>query len=325
MKSKVLISICSAWVVFLFCGLAESKEVAALKWATGSIGGVWFVEGAGMARIISKMYPEIKIDILPGGGVVSPVQVGKNQADLGMVLTSDLGKVLKGEYPFKEAFPNIRVILGGFAQSLIHFAIAPDTNIQTIEQIIKDKYPLKLNIQTPRQIGSSIAIEIFKYYNVSLENIKNWGGMIYPAEAGQAVQLWQDRKIDAMIQFQAVNAAIFTEAKVSRAMRFLPMSEPLIKHMEKATNCNRTVIPGGSYDGMVKQDVPTIQAGMIIIANTNTQEEVVYKITRALSENMKQVRAVHPAMFDFDPKTTLNYPPLHPGAERYFKEIGLKK
>jgi TRAP transporter TAXI family solute receptor len=111
-------------------------------------------------------------------------------------------------------------------------------------------------------------------------------------------------------------------------MRILPMDDDLIKFMEGA-GLSRGVIPRGSYKDVVNndQDIPTIAMANTIVANAKVPSDVVHDFVKVLVGNVDAIRKVHPAFKDFDPKDAVKLAnvPLHPGAERAYREAGLLK
>ena len=85
------------------------------------------------------------------------------------------------------------------------------------------------------------------------------------------------------------------------------------------------VHPAGSYPGQDK-DVNTISQPNFLAVNDNVDEEHVYRLTKSIYENLSFLQAIHPATKEMAiEKAIAGLPvPLHPGAKRYYKEIGLK-
>jgi uncharacterized protein len=83
-------------------------------------------------------------------------------------------------------------------------------------------------------------------------------------------------------------------------------------------------IAAGTYPGQ-NEDVITIGQPNFLAVNADVDEEAVYKITKAIFENLPFLQAIHPATNEMSLETALNgLPmPLHPGALRYFEEAGL--
>ena len=83
-------------------------------------------------------------------------------------------------------------------------------------------------------------------------------------------------------------------------------------------------IPAETYPGQT-EDVTTIGQPNFLAVNEDVSEDAVYKITKAIYENLPFLQAIHPATNEMSLDTALNgLPmPLHPGALRYFEEAGL--
>jgi TRAP transporter TAXI family solute receptor len=85
-------------------------------------------------------------------------------------------------------------------------------------------------------------------------------------------------------------------------------------------------IPRGTYK-TTKSDVTTWGVKATFVTSSDTPDNVVYEVTRAVFENIDDFRKLHPAFANLDPKKMVsdaNSAPIHPGAMRYFKEKGLK-
>jgi TRAP transporter TAXI family solute receptor len=84
-------------------------------------------------------------------------------------------------------------------------------------------------------------------------------------------------------------------------------------------------IPGGMYRGN-DEDVQTFGVGATFVTSADVPEEVVYEVVKAVFDNIDQFKGLHPAFANLDPAQMANdglSAPLHPGAERYFREAGL--
>ncbi|MGH6912728.1 MAG: TAXI family TRAP transporter solute-binding subunit, partial [Geminicoccales bacterium] len=87
----------------------------------------------------------------------------------------------------------------------------------------------------------------------------------------------------------------------------------------------KATIPGGMYRGTDK-DVQTFGVGATLVASADVPEEVVYTLVKAVFQNLDSFKSLHPALKVLEAKTMATKglsAPLHPGAEKYFKEAGL--
>jgi TRAP transporter TAXI family solute receptor len=84
------------------------------------------------------------------------------------------------------------------------------------------------------------------------------------------------------------------------------------------------VIPAATYPGQ-DRDIKTVAKSNLLVARTDVDDEVVYQVTKAMFENLDFLRNIHDAMYEtsLDRALTGVPIPLHPGALRYYKEVGL--
>jgi hypothetical protein len=86
-------------------------------------------------------------------------------------------------------------------------------------------------------------------------------------------------------------------------------------------------IPGGMYRGN-DEDANTFGVGATLVSSTNTPDEVVYTVVKAVFENFDDFKKLHPAFENLKKEEMIKdglSAPLHPGAEKYYKEAGLLK
>ena len=106
------------------------------------------------------------------------------------------------------------------------------------------------------------------------------------------------------------------------------MDEDLLKYLG-GFGLVRAVVPKGSYKDVVNNDVdiPTAAMANTIVTSEKVPAEVIYDFTKILLTNLDAVRKIHPAFGEFDPKDAVKLAnvPLHPGAERAYREAGLIK
>jgi TRAP transporter TAXI family solute receptor len=86
------------------------------------------------------------------------------------------------------------------------------------------------------------------------------------------------------------------------------------------------MIPAGTYDGQ-SADVPTVAITNILVSHDKVSDEVAYQMTKLLFDNLERLGNAHAAAKDIKLETAAqNLPiPLHPGAERYYREVGVLK
>ena len=140
----------------------------------------------------------------------------------------------------------------------------------------------------------------------------------------ESVELMKNRQLDATLQSAGLGVASLKDLATSTPITVIPVPAELVDKIGGAYH--GATVPGGTYTGQ-DADVATAAVTNILVTHSDVPEETVYQMTKSLFENLDSVKAAHAAAKDIDPaKATENLPiPLHPGAERYYREAGILK
>jgi len=320
-----------ATVVVLIMAMMAAPVYAAkarLTWTAGGTGGGWFVMAGGLSKIIQEKNSDIQVNVIPGGGTKNQPVVGTNKAELGWALPPFVVLAIKGLDLYKgKAYPDITVLGGGFSQNFIHILAAQDTGVKTLQQFRDYPKPIKVN---PGKVGVSGEFTYRKmleeYFKTSYDGIKKKGGkVIHTGYTGIATNL-KDRHIDFACINIAPPAAIVQEAALGRKLNILAWPDDLLQLMKTKYGYGIGVITKQMYPDILPEDIPSATMGTVLIAHKSLDPDVAYKIVKTISENRDRLPSIHKSL-GFDPKTGWkDLPgPLHPGAERYYKEMGYMK
>jgi len=141
----------------------------------------------------------------------------------------------------------------------------------------------------------------------------------------QASAMCQGR-IDVMIYTVGHPSAAAREATEDCDSRLVEVQGPEIEQLLAQNSYYRWAkIPGAIYRGNIKS-ISTFGVNATLFTSTALSEETAYSLVKSLLENLAQFRTMHPAFTRLDPELMVKGPfaaPLHKGAIRYFKEIGL--
>lgn len=336
MKGRVL-WVLAVVLLSLLGGVAIAQELkpVTLTWVAGGVGGGWYTQAGALASLINQKEPKITIKVVPGGGVVNPMRVSSGEADLGWGITFVDKMAYQGLQPlYKEPCPKVRAIGGYFGYYHIHFVAAAEKGIKTVKELVdmvKAGKPVRIAVPMKGTSDLPIVEKIFAFYGITLEDIKKAGGEYFHAVYADMVSNYKDRHVDFVITHLSLPAAAVTEMFVSRDSVLLAVSEECIDAISKELGTvpretGLCVIPAGTYKGQDK-DVPAVATAGELLVRADVPDEVVYAITKILCENIGEVHAAHPANKTFDPKVGWKNiaVPLHPGAEKYYKEKGYMK
>lgn len=337
MKKTLIALILVAGLILALGGTASAGELkpTTMTWVAGGVGGGWYVQAGGIARLITEKESKIVIKVVPGGGVVNPVRVSRHKDDLGWGITFVDKMAFTGMKPiYKKANPDVRSLGGIFGIYHIHFLAAKSTGLKTVAELakmIKDGKAVK--VAAPMKGTSDLPLiqNILGFYGVSLKDIEKAGGKVFQAVYADMVNLYKDKHVDYVFTHLGLPGAAVTEMSVSRDSSILAVSDEAIDAMNKklgtlSRDSGRHVIPEGTYKGMA-DGVPTVATAGELLVNKDVDETVAYTIIKIIAENIDELHKINPANKNFKPETGwANVAvPLHPGAEKFYKEAGFKK
>ena len=316
-----------AALVMLMVVPAQAQK-ARLTWTAGGTGGGWFVMAAGLAKIVQEQAPDIQINVIPGGGTKNQPVVGTNKAEIGWALPPFVVSAVKGEDPYKTKYPDIMTLGGSFSDNYLHVIAAEDTGVMDMQQLRDYAKPMRVS---PGKIGVSGEFTFRKiltdYFKSSYDDIKSKGGKVIFTGYTEIATNLKDRHIDFACINIAPPAAIIQEAALGRKLRILPWSDDLLKLFKENYGFGIGKLTKEMYPGLLEADIPTAVMGSAIIVHKSLDPEVAYQIIKVICENKDRLPAIHKSMAVFDPATAWqDMPaPLHPGAVRYYKEMGYMK
>jgi len=174
----------------------------------------------------------------------------------------------------------------------------------------------------PSGAGFKYFIEpILKAHNLTYDDFT-------PLNATQtaAVDMLADGSAAAAFLGGAVPTASITQACAGKDIHFIPFA-PSAKEklIEDYPFFSAKSIPAGVYRGQTEEYAGMNVGSMHLITSANVPDNVVYSFTKMLYENRAKVVEQHPAGKAINPKNIIRDTgtPFHPGAIRYFKEIGI--
>jgi TRAP transporter TAXI family solute receptor len=295
-------------------------QTTKLIFSSGPSGGSWIPLAAATAEVVRSAYPEVAIDVEPGGTLVNMEKIMQDKAHLGWTMSTAMAeaRARKGRWSEKPV-DKIRYVASYFP-NVWQMATPADSGIRTVADL-KGKA-----VALPTRAAASLDygwLPLLQAYGLSMDQLgtKSYGSISENAE------LLKNRQAAAMGWLTAAPASFMLDLVSSQKIRLIPVSEEAIKQVIAMNpGFSRYVIPKGTYTG-IDEDVVTIQASTSLIVGASVSSDVVYKITKGVVENNAKFASVSSAMKSVTPADMArNYGiPLHPGAERYYREAGLLK
>lgn len=290
---------------------------------TGSITGVYYNAGSAVAKMFNQKRQEYgawMINQSTAGSIenIGNVIGGENQ--FGIAQANFLHQAWNGtglwkDMPQKE----LRAVLGLYTEDLTLIA-AEDANITTPNDL-KGK---RLNIGAPGSSDHETSGEILEM--LGIDPVKDLEVVKEPTYL--ASEKIQSNDIDAY--FYTVghpNLSVLEAISGERKVRIVPFEREFIdKVADLRPYLSSTEIDVEFYERLDnKSSVPTVGIKSILFTSKSVDEETVYRVVKAVMDNLDLFKRQHPAFVKLTKENMTHgvIVPLHPGAERYFREAGI--
>ncbi len=318
MKGRFLSAV--AVLLMLACGSAQAEERLTL--VSGPVGGDWYSLGGTIGELVKRNIPGVQVTVTTGGGIGNGPQVERGKAQLGLSQAMLYSAMRSKAEPYEKLPSAENVSAIGYVGSVLqaYFLVKDEYPLQSIEQMIKEKKPVRMVLTTKAATPELAVRRLLAEYGVTYKDIESWGGKISFVGFAEAESLISDGHCD--IYAGPVLGAILQMITTNK-MRFLPWKEDVIDTVSRKFAYDKQILKAGRYN-FVSQDTPVMAEANVLLVRKDLAEDTVYNITRVICENADAIRSVGGAYTNFDPslmpKTVGG--PLHPGAEKYFREKG---
>ncbi len=301
-----------------------------LKIGSNRLGTSFYVQGATVADVVTKNNSlGIEVEAMPIAGGVGNVTLVEQEKTLDFALTMNNNAMwaMNAICGFKEKTTNIRALLGGLDRYYIGVMVRSDLGISSLAELAEKMPKIRLYTQAKGSTAEMIAIQILEACGLNYEAIEKAGGSVQFTDTDAIINAFKDGYCDMFVLNVNKGHPVITEIALTGKLAFIPFSESELKFLNEKYGFIPTVLPAGTFNGQ-DADVPTGGSTTMIIAPQSMNDETAYAITKAVVENKESLIKGHKAFMDFDPATAadrdfIGTVPLHPGAEKYFKEIGL--
>ncbi len=321
--NKRLVFIALVFVATAFAGPsaghADTRKFLTL--ASGSPGGVYYPLGGGMAVVIEKTVPELRCASESTGASVENCRlVGGGHSDMGMVMGSVAYKAATGQAPF-EAKLDIT--------ALFQMYPAPEHIVTTTKSGIRSVADLKgkkVSIDVPGSGCALMATAILEEAGFDLKKDLTVANL----SQSESVQALKDGVVDAVFFNFAYPGAAVMDLAATRDIVLIPLEKALADRLvKKYPYYVQITIPRGTYP-KVDSDVLCLGDSNLLIAHAKMPADIAYKVVKAIFSNVGEGKFalvnIHPIAAQLTPAHAVNSPlPLHPGAQKYFREVGALK
>jgi TRAP transporter TAXI family solute receptor len=290
---------------------------------TGGVTGVYYPAGGAICRLVNKDRGEhgIRCSVESTGGSVYNVNtIRAGELDMGIVQSDVQYNALKGEgQEFEGAgpFEELRAVFSMHPEPFTVVARA-DSGIESFDDL-KGK---RVNVGNPGS-GQRSTMEV-------LMDAKGWTmddfALASELKSAEQAQALADNKIDAICFTVGHPSGTIQEATTTVDAKLISVAGPEVDQLVGSNPFyTKAVIPGGMYRG-TDDDVETFGVRATFVTSSEVPDEVIYEVVKAVFENFEDFKKLHPAFASLEKEEMIESAlsaPLHPGAEKYYKEAGL--
>ncbi|MCF0248084.1 MAG: TAXI family TRAP transporter solute-binding subunit [Synergistes sp.] len=318
---KFLTVLAMAAVMFSFTVPAGAVEKLDLAICGGSIGGAWAAIGEGVGEVIRRSYPGSNTAYEVGQEAANLSLVSKGKVQLGIAHAQLIKMAADGKQPFKGKIDNLRALCVLYKGAVEHFIIKEDSGIKSFAELKSKKFPLKVYFNTKDSFMDIVGKSVIEAEGITPADIDKWGGFTKNSSMGAALDLMRDGKIDAYSNVIQVPSSHVVDAATTMKLSLLGMTPAAQKKVNAALGTYSTVIPKSAYN-FLKSDVPTVGASVVLFTNADLPDDEAYAILKSIKDNFAYFCNIHGSLKDlkFSELKDTAPVPLHPGAEKFFKE-----
>jgi TRAP-type uncharacterized transport system substrate-binding protein len=255
--------------------------------------------------------------------------VAKGEIDVAMLNPSALlHAAYHGTGPYTEPHPMLRVISVMPSLDWFIFAVSEKTGLTSLADVKERRYPLRVSIRPPAALKMYVDATL-NAYGFSLEDVIAWGGSVsYDRAMPFLPERYERVKRDEIDAIFDEGVARFIPMLADLGMCILPLEEPILRQMD-AIHLQRHVLPRSLFP-MLAADIPTLDfSGWPVYTRADASDELVYQFCRALETRKASIpwEAPGPMPTNDMCNDTASGPlkiPLHPAAERYWREAGYR-
>jgi len=322
-EASTKIGIPSARALVVVASLALAAPVSAAEQfitvLTGGTSGVYYPLGVALANVIGKAIPSAKTSAQATKASVENLNLLQaGRGEIAFTLGDSLSDAWRGnpEAGFNAPLKKLRGIAAIYP-NYIQIVASKDSGIKTLADL-KGK---RVSVGAPKSGTELNARAIFKAAGIDYKDLAKVEYLPF----GESVELMKNRQLDATLQSAGLGVASLRDLAVSVPIVVVAIPPDIVKKTGDPAYLPAT-IPANTYQGQT-EDVQTAAVQNYLVSHEGVSDETAYLMTKALWTNLDQLVAAHAAAKAINLKKALEGMPipLHPGAERYYKEVGLLK
>ena len=299
--------------------LALAQQQQFVNILTGGQAGVYYPLGVALSQIYGKAIPNAKATAQvtkASAENLNLLQAGRGE--LALTLGDALSDAWKGdeEAGFKTKLDRLRGLSATY-NNYIQIVASADSGIRTLADL-KGK---RVSVGAAKSGTELNARAILTAAGMTYADL----GKTEYLPFGESVELIKNRQLDATLQSAGLGVASIRDLATSVKIVVVSVPADVVAKIGDPAY-QATVIPAGTYEGQTA-DVQTAAIPNFLVTHSGVSDELAYQMTKALYDNLDTMYAAHNAAKAIKRDNAVKGMPvpLHPGAARYYREVGLIK
>jgi TRAP transporter TAXI family solute receptor len=299
----------------LVAGLATPAAAAdTYRLMTGPQGGVWVPLGGALKNLFEKSIAGISVQTLPGAGIANVRGIDEGKAEIGFGNSTTTVDGINGAEPYPRKTANVCNLATLYPQYFQVVALA-DSRIASV----KDLKGKSIAVQTRGNTAEIISRHVLQVHGLKYEDMK----VNFMASYTDAISLMKDGHAQVFTLGTTIPAATVMDLASSRDIKLIDLADTIEPMRKINPGYTGIELPPNTY---AKQDKPVTKIGYAahMIVSCKLSDDHAYAMTKLVAQNMRDLSAVNKAMENVTPKMMAQDigVPLHPGARKFYREVG---
>ena len=301
-------------------GVAQAQQTF-ITIGTGGVTGVYYPTGGAICRLVNKDRKDhgVRCSVeSTGGSVYNTRTIREGELDFGVVQSDVQSAAIDGVRAFEndEPYGDLRAVFSVHPEPM-HVMVRADSGIESVA----DMAGKSVNIGNPGSGTRVLADVLMAAAGVTPDDF----ALAAELKSSEQSAALCDGKLDAAIWAAGLPNGSSMEATSTCDIKLLDLTTSgMDTVLAENPAYAAATIPGGMYPGN-PDDVASWGPKATFVTDANTSEDVVYVLVKAVFENFEDFKKLHPAFGRLTEEQMISdglSAPLHPGAEKYYKERG---
>ena len=310
-------------IVSLGAALATSAALAQqqqfVNVLTGGQSGVYYPLGVALSQIYAKNIPNVRSTAqVTRASAENMNLLEAGRGEVALALADTVSNAYKGnaEAGFAKPLTKLRGLSATY-NNYIQIVANADSGIKTLADL-KGK---RISVGAAKSGTELNARAIFKAAGLSYSDMAK----IEYLPFGESVELMKNRQLDATLQSAGLGVASIRDLATSVNIVVVAVPAIVVTRVGDAAY-QPSVIPANTYAGQTV-DIPTAAIPNFLVTHSGVSDELAYQMAKALYDNIDTMYAAHNAAKAIKRENAVRGMPVpvHPGAARYYKEVGVMK